>query len=44
VSPLVAQSPARLPDDGTLLWIGAAALVVLTGSAVLLAAARHQDR
>jgi hypothetical protein len=44
VSPLVAQSTTRLPDDGTLLWIGAAALVLLAGSAVLLFAERHRER
>jgi hypothetical protein len=44
VSPLVAQSGTRMPDDGSLLWIGAAALIVLAGSAVLLVAERRQNR
>jgi hypothetical protein len=42
VSPLVAQGTAALPDDGALLWIGAAALLLLVGSAVLLVAERRQ--
>jgi uncharacterized membrane protein len=33
-----------MPDDGALLWIGAAALIILTGSAVLLVAERRQNR
>jgi len=40
----MAQSGTRLPDDGALFWIGAAALVILTGSAVLVVAERRQDR
>lgn len=44
VSPLVAQSGTRLPDDGALLWIGAAALVTLAGSAILVVAERRQNR
>lgn len=44
VSPLVAQSGTGLPDDGALLWIGAAALVILAGSAVLVVAERRQNR
>jgi hypothetical protein len=44
VSPLVAQSGTRLPDDGALLWIGAAALVILAGSAILVVAERRQNR
>lgn len=44
VSPLVAQSGTRLPDDGALLWIGAAALVILAGSATLVVAERRQNR
>jgi hypothetical protein len=44
VSPLVAQSETRLPDDGALLWVGAAALVILAGSAVLVVAERRQNR
>jgi hypothetical protein len=43
VSPLVAQSETRLPDDRALLWIGAAALVILAGSAVLVVAERRQN-
>jgi hypothetical protein len=43
VSPLVAQSGTRLPDDGALLWIGAAALIILAGSAILLVAGRRQN-
>jgi hypothetical protein len=42
VSPLVAQGTAALPDDGALLWIGAAALLLLVGSSVLLVAERRQ--
>jgi hypothetical protein len=38
---LVAQGTNHLPDDGSLLWIGAAGLLVLVGSAVLLAAERR---
>jgi hypothetical protein len=44
VSPLVAQGGTRLPDDGALLWIGAAALIVFVGSAVLLIAERRHNR
>lgn len=44
VSPLVAQGGTRLPDDGARLWIGAAALIILAGSAVLLVAERRQNR
>jgi uncharacterized membrane protein len=33
-----------MPDDGALLWIGAAALIILAGSAVLLVAERRQNR
>ena len=43
VSPLIAQGDTRLPDDGALLWIGAAALVILAGSAVLVVAERRQN-
>ena len=43
VSPLIAQGETRLPDDGALLWIGAAALVILAGSAVLVVAERRQN-
>jgi hypothetical protein len=43
VSPLVAQSGTLLPDDGALLWIGAAALIILAGSAILLVAGRRQN-
>ena len=42
VSPLVAQNPGRSPDDGSALWIGLAALLVLGGSAVLLLAERRR--
>lgn len=41
VSPLVAQTTGRPPDDGSALWLGAAALIVLGGSAVLLLAERR---
>ena len=41
MSPLVAQNPGRSPDDGSALWIGLAALLVLGGSAVLLLAERR---
>jgi hypothetical protein len=44
VSPLVAQDTTALPDDGGLLWIGAAALLILVGSAVLLVAEHRQKR
>jgi len=43
VSPLIAQGQTRLPDDGALLWIGAAALAILAGSAVLVVAERRQN-
>ncbi len=41
-SPLVAQSGSGPPDDTSQLWIGAAALIVLAGSAILLFAERRQ--
>jgi hypothetical protein len=41
VSPLVAQDSSRLPDDGSPLWVGGAALLVLAGSGVLLLAERR---
>jgi hypothetical protein len=44
VSPLIAQDTTALPDDGALLWIGAAGLLMLAGSAVLLVAERRQKR
>jgi uncharacterized membrane protein len=43
VSPLVAQGSTRLPDDGSLLWIGTAALLVLLGGVVLLLAERRNN-
>jgi hypothetical protein len=44
VSPLIAQGGTRLPDDGSLFWIGTAALLVLLGSTVLLVAERRSDQ
>jgi hypothetical protein len=41
VSPLIPQSASRLPDDGSLLWIGGAALLVLAGSGLLVIAERR---
>ena len=42
VSPLVAQETGGLPDDGSTLWVGAAALLVLGGSAVLAGAEKRR--
>lgn len=41
VSPLAPQASGRLPDDGSSLWIGGAALLVLAGSGLLLLAERR---
>jgi hypothetical protein len=43
VSPLVPQSASRLPDDGSPLWIGGAALLVLAGSGLLVLAERRRQ-
>jgi hypothetical protein len=41
VSPLVPQTASRLPDDGSPLWIGGAALLLLAGSGLLVLAERR---
>ena len=41
VSPLVPEARSRLPEDGSPLWIGGAALLVLAGSGLLLLAERR---